>query len=206
MNQNFKKTEFDAFDQCIPNKKQKTLHSKIKNLRIPSAIPGIFSRSKSRGLCPCHPSKLKWTSHEVICFKRLQHHHTCSAGPFQYLLHQTDHSVLPNPPQTLIPACPPPQLTLLYSLGMKKEWGNNPWLLSWSDPRGCLSQKKEMTCQYHSYTNIKVQTGLIGQICELAVSHRSQYKGADIPQMTWTFHEGLFTFNKADMPLHRASP
>jgi len=31
-------------------------------------------------------------------------------------------------------------------------------------------------------------------------------KGADIPQMTSTFHKGLFTFNKAGMPLHWASP
>lgn len=61
-----------------------------------------------------------------------------------------------------------------------------------------------MTCQHHSYTNIKVQTGLIGQICELAYPIIPR-KGADIPQMTSTFHKGLFTFNKAGMPLHRAS-
>lgn len=164
---------------------------KFKNLSILSALWvtlavccfGEYSQISGVNHEDCVPVIPFWTlidlssstTGSLISFMRLRNHHTSSAGPFRYLLHQTDHSVLSNPPQTHIPASPPPpQLTLLYSSRYEEGGGNNPRLLSWSDPRGCLCQKKEMTCQHHSYTNIKVQTGLIGQICEPAVFHNSQ--------------------------------
>lgn len=68
--------------------------------------------------------------------------------------HQTDHHVSLNPPQIQIPAHTL-QSSMLYS-----EWAQGSI--------GFLCQEEEMTYQHHSYTNIDVHTGLIGQICELA--------------------------------------